>query len=307
MPSIGYYVMRSIVKYQLRPTLSRSVEVQRKALDAAAKMGKLPPGGTFKKISLGSIPAEWVTTPNVPEGKKSVILYFHGGGFYEGSCETYRTFAGQLSLASGTRVLTVDYRLAPEHKYPAANEDCLGSYRWLLKNGVPSKEIIIGGDSAGGTLTLMTLLSLRDSGDPLPSAAFTLSAVTDYIDFDGESYVSRAKMDPYKSSVAEVKPDMDRYLDPSKQKETPSILSPLKQDLRGLPPLLLQVGDHEILLSDSVRFAERAKKAGVDITLEIYPNMFHVFQLAFFLMPESKKAIINIGSFIQKHMNMHYK
>ena len=307
MPSIGYYIMRSIVKYQLRPTLSRSVEVQRKALDATVKMGKLPPGGTFKKVSLGGIPAEWVTTPDVSEEKKSVILYFHGGGFYEGSCETYRAFAGQLSLASGTRVLTVDYRLAPENKYPAANEDCLGAYRWLLKNGVSAKDIIIGGDSAGGTLTLMTLLSLRDAGDQLPAAAFTLSAVTDYIDFDGESYASRAKLDPLMSSMDKVKVNMDRYLDPSKQKEIPSIFSPLKQDLRGLPPLLLQVGDHEILLSDSVRFAERAKKAGVDTTLEIYPSMFHVFQLAFFLMPESKKAIINIGSFIQKHMNVHYK
>ncbi len=307
MPSIGYYVMRSIVKYKLRPTLSRSVEVQRKALDATVKMGKLPPGGTFKKGSLGGIPAEWVTTPDVSEEKKSVILYFHGGGFYEGSCETYRAFAGQLSLASGTRVLTVDYRLAPENKYPAANEDCLGAYRWLLKNGVSAKDIIIGGDSAGGTLTLMTLLSLRDAGDQLPAAAFTLSAVTDYIDFDGESYASRAKLDPLMSSMDKVKVNMDRYLDPSKQKETPSIFSPLKQDLRGLPPLLLQVGDHEILLSDSVRFAERAKKAGVDTTLEIYPNMFHCFQLTFFLMPEAKKAITNIGSFIQKHINIHDK
>ena len=307
MPSIGYYIMRSIVKYQLRPTLSRSVEVQRKALDATVKMGKLPPGGTFKKVSLEGIPAEWVTTPDVSEGKKSVILYFHGGGFYEGSCETYRAFAGQLSLASGTRVLTVDYRLAPENKYPAANEDCLGAYRWLLKNGVPAKDIIIGGDSAGGTLTLMTLLSLRDAGDQLPAAAFTLSAVTDYIDFDGESYASRAKLDPLMSSMDKVKVNMDRYLDPSKQKEIPSIFSPLKQDLRGLPPLLLQVGDHEILLSDSVRFAERAKKAGVDTTLEIYPNMFHCFQLTFFLMPEAKKAIRNIGSFIQKYINIHDK
>jgi acetyl esterase/lipase len=236
-----------------------------------------------------------------------VVLYFHGGGFYEGSCEAYRAFAGQLSLASGTRVLTVDYRLAPENKYPAANEDCLGAYRWLLKNGVSAKDIIIGGDSAGGTLTLMTLLSLRDAGDQLPAAAFTLSAVTDYIDFDGESYASRAKLDPLMSSLDKVKVNMDRYLDPSKQKETPSIFSPLKQDLGGLPPLLLQVGDHEILLSDSVRFAERAKKAGVDTTLEIYPNMFHCFQLTFFLMPEAKKAITNIGSFIQKHINIHDK
>jgi len=307
MPSIGYYVMRSIVKYKLRPTLSQSVEVQRKALDATVKMGKLPPGGTIKKVSLGGIPAEWVTTPDVSEEKKSVIVYFHGGGFYEGSCETYRAFAGQLSLASDTRVLTVDYRLAPENKYPAANEDCLGAYRWLLKNGVSAKDIIIGGDSAGGTLTLMTLLSLRDAGDQLPAAAFTLSAVTDYIDFDGESYASRAKLDPLMSSMDKVKVNMDRYLDTSKQKETPSIFSPLKQDLRGLPPLLLQVGDHEILLSDSVRFAERAKKAGVDTTLEIYPNMFHCFQLTFFLMPEAKKAITNIGSFIQKYMNIHDK
>ncbi|HBC94798.1 MAG TPA: alpha/beta hydrolase, partial [Pelotomaculum sp.] len=215
---------------------------------------ELPSGTIVEQVMVANLPGEWVKAANVPEGGKQVILYFHGGGLYCGDCATYRNLAAFISRASGVRVLLVEYRLAPEHKYPAANDDCLAAYRWLLENGIPAKDIIIGGDSAGGALTVMTLLSLRDAGAPLPAAAFMFSPWTDLVNFDGESYTSRAELDPV-THLKGSKISANLYIGYLTVK--PPILSPVNQDLSGLPALLIQVGDHETLLSDSTRLAER--------------------------------------------------
>ncbi|RYD05014.1 hypothetical protein N752_11665 [Desulforamulus aquiferis] len=192
----------------------------------------------------------------------------------------------------------MEYRLAPEHKYPAANEDCLAAYRWLIKSGISAKDIVIGGDSAGGSLTLMTLLSLRDTGDTLPAAAFMLSLWGDLINFDGESYKTRAEMD-FMNSLESSQICSDMFIGTLPTK--PLILSPIWENLEGIPNLLIQVGDHEILLSDSTRLSERAKEAGVDVKLEVWDNMWHVFQLFAPYVPEANQAINNIGKFVKNN------
>lgn len=260
----------------------------------------VPRGTSVTKTTIAELPAEWIRAANVPEGNKPVILYFHGGGFVSGSCDTHRGLVVSISKASRTRVLLIEYRLAPENKYPAANDDCLAAYRFLINNGISSKNIILGGDSAGGALVLMTLLSLRDAGDQLPAAAFLLSPLGDLINFDGESYKSRAKVDPFYNNNESSHTMSDYYIDNLTVK--PPILSPIKQNLAGLPNLLIQVGDHEVLLNDSTRLAERAKAVGVDVTLEIWPKMWHVFQGFASMMPEAKQAVDKIGEFIRKNL-----
>ena len=272
-----------------------SVEDMRRGLKKISKFIKLPRGTSIVKDNVAGMPAEWVSAKNVSKDNGSVIMHLHGGAILTGGCDTHRDLAARISNVSGLRVLLVEYRLAPEHKYPAANEDCISAYNWLIKMGIPSNKIIIGGDSAGGFLTLMTLISLRDQGYPLPAATYLLSYYGDVVNFDGESYITRANLDPC-LTLKTTRKAVDYYFDAVEK--TPPILSPLRQNLEGLPPLFVQVGDHEIFLSDSTRLAERAQDAGVDITLEIWENMWHVFQGLAIIMPESKRAIKNIGCFI---------
>ncbi len=276
----------------------KTVEQIRQASAALASQAELPPGTAVEKTTIAGLPSEWVRAANVPAENEQVILYFHGGGFFCCSCDTHRSLAAAISAASGVRVLVVEYRLAPKHRYPAANEDALTAYRWLIAKGIAAKNIVIGGDSAGGGLTLMTLLSLRDAGDPLPAAAFMLSMWGDLINLDGESYTSRANVDPI-STLRGTQIVASYYIDPAAAK--PPILSPIRQNLQGLPPLLIHVGDHEILLSDSTRLAERAQQAGVEVTLEVWDNMWHVFHQFAPIVPEARQAVDNIGKFVQKH------
>lgn len=278
-----------------------SLEQIREQSATASRQVPLPEGTTVEKEIVGNLPAEWVRAANVPPGQEQVILYFHGGGFFIGCCDTYRNFAALISAASGVRVLVVEYRLAPEHKYPAANEDCLAAYRWLIEQGISAQNIIIGGDSAGGSLTLMTLLSLRDAGDPLPAAAFMLSPFLDLLNFDGESYISRAELDV--STLEGAKFTAGIYIDAALI-PPPPLLSPLNQDLRSLPKLFVQVGDHEILLSDATRLTDRARAAGVDVTLEIWEGMCHAFHFFSAMVPEARQAIDNVGHFVRKQFNL---
>jgi len=297
MSSIREYLLAMKDKFDLE---KNTVEQIRREWTSVAARAELPSGTTVDKVIVNNLPAEWVTAANVPTGNEQVILYFHGGGLYSGSCDTYRALAASISAASAVRVLVVEYRLAPEHKYPSANEDAIIAYNWLIESGISPKNIVIGGDSAGGGLTLMTLLSLRDTGYQLPAAAFMLSPWADLINFDGESYISRAELDPI-CSLNGCKLSADYYIGNSDSK--PPILSPISQNLGGLPSLLIQVGDHEVLLNDSTRLAARAaQETGVDVTLEVWDNMWHVFQVFAAIVPEAQQAINNIGKFVQKHV-----
>jgi epsilon-lactone hydrolase len=197
--------------------------------------------------------------------------------------------------------LNVEYRLAPENKYPAANEDCFHIYRWLLKNGFGAENIIMGGESTGGYLVLATLLALRDEKEAMPKAAFLLSPHTDFLYYDGESYETRRELDPM-SSLDGCRMCAERYF-PDNMKE-PSIMSPLNENLEGLPSLFIQVGDHEVILSDSTRLYENARKAGVDATLEVWENMWHIFRFMAYMLPEGVQAIESVGRFVKEQFGI---
>jgi len=300
-PSFRSHLARLTVKYYLAPAYSGSSTVNqtRGALRKISRLAWLPWGTKVKEVQMSGVKGELVRSSRVSNRSEKIILYLHGGGFFSGSPATHRELAARISKASGLSVLVPDYRLAPEHKYPAANEDCLKVYRWLLRNGYSPRHIVIGGDSAGGCLTLMTLLSVRDAGEPMPAAAFLLSPLTDAVQFDGESMKTRANMDPWFQPEALAK-HIEHYI--GDIEPVPAILSPARQNLAGLPPMLIQVGEEEILLSDSKRLAKRAREAGVVVTLEVWDHMWHVFQAFGVIMPESRLATNHIGTFIKSHI-----
>lgn len=223
------------------------------------------------------------------------VLYFHGGGYVLGSLDTHAELMGRLTAACRAPVLGIDYRLAPEHAYPAAVEDAVASYDLLLANGIPPERIVIAGDSAGGGLTLACMLALKASGTPLPAGAVLFSPWTD-LTGSGESIKSRADVDPM-ISPALLDPMAALYRGNADAAD-PGI-SPLFADHAGLPPLLIQVGDHEILLDDSTRLASAAEAAGVAATLEIYEEGFHVFQTMPNL-PEAAEALTSVGRFFDQ-------
>ena len=237
--------------------------------------------------------AEWLTPKDHMEGK--LLLYLHGGGYVIGGCDMHRQIVSHIARAGRIRTLLPEYRLAPEHKFPAAIEDAVAIYRSLLEMGIKAEDIIIAGDSAGGGLTVATMLALRDAGDPLPAAAVLLSPFLD-VTGSGESIKTRAAQDPwfhpeYLSYIA------DYYCEPH-QRRFP-LVSPVFADIEGLSPMFIQVGDDEILLSDSERIADQCIAAGIEVELEVWPEMWHVFQVFTRKMPESRKAIDKTGAYIQ--------
>ncbi|MDP4144096.1 MAG: alpha/beta hydrolase [Bacillota bacterium] len=278
----------------------KSVEQLRQEQAASQAQAVIPEGTITEKTTIAGMNAEWVKAANVVEHTKEFVLYFHGGGFVTGSCDTHRELAARISKASAVPVLVIEYRLAPEYTYPAANEDCIAAYRWLLSNGFSEKNIVLGGESTGGYLVLETLLTLRDAGEPLPRAAFLLSPHTDFLYYNGKSYITRANSDPM-SSLYGTQKCAERYFTSSL--EDRRALCPLMEDLSLLPSLFIQVGDHEVILDDSTRLAARAEEAGVAVTLEVWENMWHIFRFMAAMLPEGQQAIDNIGEFIKSQLN----
>jgi len=223
------------------------------------------------------------------------VLYLHGGGYVIGSPRSHRHLAAAIASAGQATGLLLDYRLAPEHPFPAAVEDATAAYRWLLEQGIAPGHVVIGGDSAGGGLTVATLVALRDAGVPRPAAGVCISPWTD-LTFGGASYRTRAQSDPIVS-----RPGIDgmaqAYLGATPPR-TP-LASPLFADLRGLPPLLIQVGSDEVLLDDATELADRAKAAGVDTTLEVWDRMIHVWHWFLPMLDEAQAAIDGIGRFVR--------
>ena len=245
-------------------------------------------------VSAGGVKAEWITAPNAAADR--AILYLHGGGYIMGSINTHRELIARLSKAAQARMLALDYRLAPEHPFPAPVEDATASYRWMLAQGLKPSRIAVAGDSAGGGLTVAALVAFRDAGLPMPAAGIPISPWVD-LEAIGESMKTRSSQDPI------VKPEMIReiarvYL--AGQNPRSPLAAPLYADLHGLPPLLIHVGDAEALLDDSKRLAERAKAAGVDVTLEVWPEMPHVWHLFAHFLPEGQQAIDRAGEFVRK-------
>ena len=266
---------------------------ERKNVESMAGMFK--PMGEIRcdPVVASGVPAEWI----VPQGitTTGVILYLHGGSFTSGSIASHRTLAGNVALAGKARALLIDYRLAPEHPFPAGLEDSAAAYEWLLSQGTAPGQIVLAGDSAGGNLTLALLVLLRDRGRPLPAAAVCLSPNPD-LTYSSESWDFNAKKDVMIQEWKEHQA-VEVYLrgaDP----RTP-LASPSFADLRGLPPLLLQVGSFEVLLSDVERFGEKARQAGVQVSLEVWQGMQHEWQFTAKILPEGKRAIARIGQFVQ--------
>ncbi len=253
------------------------------------------PGVKLLKVRVGDIPCEWVLMPGADPDVR--LLYLHGGGWVSGSGGNYLPLAADISAAAKCAVLLPDYRLAPEHRFPAGLDDCVAAHDWLVANGptgpAPAKATFVAGDSAGGNLTLATLLALKDRKLPLPAGGIAISPGTD---FTLASQSLKSVHDPIISS--RTMPEFrDRYLDKADPKNP--LASPVFGDYRGLPPLLIQTGEHEMLRDDSLRVAKKARLDGIPVQLEIWPGMVHVFQIRG--LPESREAIQRIAAFMQQH------
>jgi phosphinothricin tripeptide acetyl hydrolase len=292
MADRGIEVVRAHLA-KLPPSDSLTTAERRAQYERAEKVFPTPPDVKVERVSAPAAPAEWLRPPSATPGR--VVLYLHGGGYVIGSPRSHRHLAAAIAGAAGASALLLDYRLAPEHPFPAAVEDATAAYRWLLDQAIAPEHIVIAGDSAGGGLTVATLLALREARVPLPAGGVCISPWVD-LTCSGASYATKAAADPIvrRASVEE----MARAYLGATPPRTP-LASPLFADLRGLPPLLIHVGSDEVLLDDAVQLAERAKAAGVDATLEIYDRMIHVWHWFLPMLDEAQTAVEAIGRFVR--------
>ena len=271
------------------------VETARGHFEKIARMFLVPALDVeVEKTHIGGVNVDWLRPKSARRDK--VLLYLHGGAYVMGSPRTHRQLVGHTVRAAGVVAVLPDYRLAPEHPYPAAIDDALAVYRGLLESGFEAEDIIIGGDSAGGGLTVATLLSLRHAGLPMPVAAVLLSPFLD-VTGSGESAKTRADRDPW-FDVADLHVVARYYCADEKEWGNP-LISPVFANVAGMPPMLIHVGDDEILLSDSTRLAGKLEAAGIDVELEVWPEMWHVFQMFIGKMPEARAAVKKIAAYIQ--------
>jgi len=277
---------------------AEAVAVGRRLFHASALVeGLVPenaPGVLVEPASLGGIPGEWLRP--AAAGGEGRLLYLHGGGWVAGTAADYRHVTSWLAAESGLGTLAIDYRLAPEHRFPAALEDCLAAWRGLLRARVPGP-LCLAGDSAGGNLALALALELKRLGERLPDAIATIGAGTD-LTCAGESYRTRAALDRCLTPAA-VAFYRRCYLPPGQDPTDPRV-SPLFGDLAGLPPLLLHVGDWEVLLDDTTRFAAKARAAGVAVTLKVWPESPHVAEWWHHILPEGRRSLAEIGAFFRR-------
>jgi epsilon-lactone hydrolase len=272
---------------------SEIVRLVRSKLDSSfLPRPSLPSAVKVTSVRNDGVCGEWIEWNSEPD---TTIYYLHGGGYIACSPATHRPLTAALSRSAKSRVFALDYRLAPEHRYPAAIEDAVNGYLWLVKNGISPDSIVIGGDSAGGGLTMATLLSLRDAGHSLPRAAFCFSPWTD-LAATGKTLITNNDSDSmfYGASIGKAAPI---YL--GNNSPADPLASPIYADLSNLPPLLIYASSSEVLLDDSVRLAERAKRYGVDVDLRIWDGLPHAWPyFVAFKVPESMRAVDEIGHFI---------
>lgn len=296
------HVYRLLMAYRsVRPvTSARDFVRRRRAALQAAQRVRIPSAVSIVAMDAGGVPAQMVRATGAATDR--VILYLHGGGFYAGVDNFYRVLAAELSRASGLSVLLPDYRLIPEHPFPAALDDCVAVYRWLRRRGSAATRVAIAGDSAGANLTLATALVLRGHGEPLPTALVAQSAPTD-LALTGASYRTKAGVDPF-NSAAFVRAVAMAYTGDGATSVRNPLVSPLYADLRGLPPTLIQVGTREVLLDDSTRLAARMRAAGDAVTLEVWPGMWHGWPLTGISLPfpEATLTVQHIAQFVRRSM-----
>ena len=269
---------------------------QRRLLRELISAQPLPADVTVTAAALGGVPTAEITVDGIEP--RHVVLYFHGGVYVLGDAFQAAALASQVGRRTRARVISVDYRLAPEHPYPAAVDDALAAYEALLQNGTAPSDIVFAGESAGGGLAVATLVNARDHGLPLPAAAFVMSPYAD-LTLAGTSMETKREVDPLmsrenlQSRVTDYTAGQDAAL---------GLISPIFADLSGLPPLIIQVGSHEVLLDDAVRLARQAAIADVEVTLDITPGVPHVFQTFSPILDEGAAALDRAGQFLSAHL-----
>jgi epsilon-lactone hydrolase len=273
-----------------------TVDEQRRQLRELVSAQPLPAEVTVTAASLGGVPTAEITVDGIEP--RHVVLYFHGGVYAIGDAFLAAELASQVGRRTQAKVISVDYRLAPEHPYPAAVDDALAAYRALLHDGTAPADIAFAGESAGGGLAIATLVNARDHGLPLPAAAFLMSPYVD-LTLAGATIDTRGADDPLLSREL-LQPRVTDYT--SGQDAGLGLISPVFADLSGLPPLLIQAGTHEVLLDDALRLASRAANADVEVTLEITPRVPHVFQAYHPILDEAAVALDSAGQFLSAHL-----
>jgi monoterpene epsilon-lactone hydrolase len=294
MPSFEMQKFSRLIR-ENQPQGPQTVAERRQRMEEQQARLRLPEDLREQHFSINGCAARWIETADVRSDR--VVLYLHGGAYMMGSVNTHRELMARIARAGACRVLAIDYRLAPEHPFPAALDDALAAYHWLLAQDMPPTQLMIAGDSAGGGLALSTLLALRDANAPLPAGAILLSPWTD-LTASGASIMSRAVAEPM-LDIAMLREAAMHYSVGNDAKHP--LISPHFGDFRALPPLLIQVGDAEILLDDSSRLAAAATAAGVNVEFDICEDAFHVYHM-FPQLPESTTALAAIGNFFQKYV-----
>ena len=269
---------------------------RRQRLDEVGSAWPVAPDVTCEAVDCDGVPGEWSLVPGSEPSK--ALLYFHGGGYCSGSITSHRRLVTEAGRAARMRTLAIDYRRAPEHPYPAAHEDAITAWRFLRKQGIAANNIAVGGDSAGGNLTLALIERLRAAGEELPACAWLLSPWTD-LTMSGATLQTRDAVDPlihtaYLTELA------DAYAPPPIDRRDP-LISPLFADLAGFPPMLVQVGSAETLLADATRLAEAAGAADVEVRLEIWPHMIHAWPVWNAALADGRRALASAGQFIRAH------
>jgi monoterpene epsilon-lactone hydrolase len=270
---------------------------RRRRIDEVGSVWSVADDVELEPVDVDGIGGEWSIVAGSDPSR--VLLFFHGGGYCSGSILSHRRMVTEAGRAAGLRTLAVEYRLAPEHPFPAAFDDALTAWRWLRKRGIAAAHIAVGGDSAGGGLTVGLLNRLRYGEQELPGCAWLVSPWTD-LTMSGATLASKDAVDPliHKSYLEEL---ADAYMPAGMDRKDPRV-SVLYADLRGLPPMLIQVGSAETLLDDSARFAAAAGAADVPVTLEIWPHMIHAWPMWNARLDAGRRALASAGAFIRRHL-----
>ncbi|MBL0309995.1 MAG: alpha/beta hydrolase [Bacteroidetes bacterium] len=297
MTGPALYILKEILRNFKKKSNYENIPATRLRLEQRlAKFNFALPSFRHESFEINGIEAEWIYPKSADESK--VLLYFHGGGYAACSINTHRSLVSRILKHAGIKGLMINYRLAPEHPYPAAIEDAFTAYQWLLQSGYKPEQIAFGGDSAGGGLAIGALLYIRDNNMTMPKCVLAISPWLDHT-FSGLSYHSLKEIDPM--LIQEGLPIWSKNYLGDADPRSP-YASPIFHNLSGLPPVYVQVGEEEIILDDSTRFADKAKAEGVDVTIEIFPKLFHVFQAFWLVLPAARKANRKLGEFLKSHL-----
>ncbi len=292
---------RHLMKFKFKPEVVTAqtdlIQLRRDFEAGAAKMGNIPEGITVEPVTIEGIYAEWIQPAGA--SREKVILFTHGGGYISGNCVDHRMHVAKIVQETQLPVLLYDYRLAPEHPFPAALDDTLAVYRWLIDQGIESKDIVVMGESAGGGLCLCALAAIRDQGLPQPAGGVASSPWLD-LTSSADSFTRNKFKDISTLGSWEI---WNRFYFAGNDPRHPWI-SPVFADLQGLPPVFIQVGTHEVMLDDSIQFIEKARAAGVDTDIHVWEEMVHCFAFFAPMFPEASEAMRELCEKAQKFVGV---